>query len=304
MPDFAHSLEFSLPDSLSEGVKLLIRSATLSDGQAPFSDQALVSAGSRARRILTASQPDGEIVGAVIVGEGELELVVDPAERRQGLGALMLERVLTGSDGAAPLGTEPTSLAVWAHGDHPASRVLLSRAGFEPVRTLLQLRMPLAGSPAEQATASAFAIRAFRRGQDESAWVELNARVFASHPEQGRITLDDLAAREAEPWFDADDFLMAWDGDRLVAYNWLKVESDDDESEEMIGEIYVIGVDSADAGRGLGRILMIAGLGRLRERGCAIAALYVDAENEGAVRLYRSLGFTDFTIDVQYRRRP
>jgi mycothiol synthase len=49
-------------------------------------------------------------------------------------------------------------------------------------------------------------------------------------------------------------------------------------------------------------MLMQRGLERLAQRGCTAASLYVEADNTSAVRLYRSLGFTDFTIDVQYRR--
>jgi len=41
------------------------------------------------------------------------------------------------------------------------------------------------------------------------------------------------------------------------------------------------------------------------ERGCTAADLYVEAENRSAVALYRSLGFTDASVDVQYlQRRP
>jgi mycothiol synthase len=301
MTGYTDSLSFASPTHVPDALETLIRRSGQSDGQSPFSDQALVSARAGARRIFTASVPGGVLVAAAILGEGELELVVDPDQRRQGLGALLLSRLLTEFDGTDSRDADPSPPAVWAHGDHPASRILLSRAGLEPIRTLLQLRMPLVAS-SENAATTAFTIRPFRPGADEEAWIELNARVFASHPEQGRITLADLAAREADAWFDADDFLLAWDDGRLVGYNWLKVESDESLDGALLGEIYVIGVDAAEAGRGLGRSLMLAGLNRLRERGCTVAALYVDADNEGAVRLYRSLGFTDYTIDVQYRR--
>lgn len=302
MHGFTGPLSFDSPKDLSGALETLIRRSGRIDGQSPFSDQAVVSARSGARKILTASLPSGEPAALAILGEGELELVVDPKLRRKGVGALMLDRVLADSDAVRDsdeAGSRP--LAIWAHGDHPASRILLSRAGFSPARTLLQLRMPLAAAT-EEPRVTSFTVQKFRPGIDESAWLELNARVFASHPEQGRMTLDDVVARETEPWFDADDFLLAWDGDRLIGYNWLKIEADDSIDGALSGEIYVIGVDSADAGRGLGRTLMRAGLNRLRQRGCAVAALYVDAENEGAVRLYRSLGFTDFTVDVQYSR--
>ena len=64
----------------------------------------------------------------------------------------------------------------------------------------------------------------------------------------------------------------------------------------------MLSVDSAYAGQGLGRSLMNSAFDRLRARGISTAALYVDADNVGAVHLYRSLGFTDHTVDVQYRR--
>ena len=107
-----------------------------------------------------------------------------------------------------------------------------------------------------------------------------------------------LSDREAEEWFDPGDFLVARDrSGRMVGYNWLKLEPGSDE-----GEVYVLGVSEDAAGRGLGRRLMLAGFERLRERGRTSSTLYVDADNAGAVHLYRSLGYADRTIDVQYRR--
>ncbi|SMQ71834.1 mycothiol synthase [Agreia sp. VKM Ac-1783] len=289
-------LRASNPAELGAAFTRLISRSSMVDGQPPFNDQALVDAASGARSLVVAEHGD-VIAGAVLIGNGEFEFVVDPEFRRNGLGTILLERIL---DGAEP------DIAGWAHGDHPASRILAERTGFEPIRTLYQLRMPVPGSPSTgsgndglgaAAGDDGIVVDAFRPGIDDEAWVELNARVFADHPEQGSITVDDLHARMAESWFDADDFLVARQGDKLIAYNWLKVEGPDEP-----GEIYVVGVDSDYAGRGLGRMLMERAFDRLREGGISTAALYVDADNVGAVHLYRSLGFTDHTVDVQYRR--
>ena len=287
-------LRASNPSDLGAAFTRLISRSSMVDGQPPFNDQALVDAASGARTLIVAEHGD-VIAGAVLIGQDEFEFVVDPEFRRNGLGGILLERIL---DGAEP------GIAGWAHGDHPASRILAERTGFEPVRTLYQLRMPVPASPStdsgNEGAGSAnegIVVEAFRPGIDDDAWVELNARVFSDHPEQGSITVDDLHARMADPWFDAGDFLIARDGDRLIAYNWLKIEGPDE-----AGEIYVVGVDERYAGQGLGRMLMQRAFDRLRERGVSTAALYVDADNVGAVHLYRSLGFTDHTVDVQYRR--
>ncbi|MET4638800.1 mycothiol synthase [Mycetocola sp. 2940] len=268
----------------------LIRRAVAGDGASPFNDQALIDAEAGSRSLLLAIAPPESpsaaelLVGAALIGHGELEFVVDPEWRGTGVGSAMLKEILANA---------PPGLLAWAHGDHPASRALADRFGFERIRTLLQLRMPLEAAAATPVRSAD--ITSFTPGTDDAEWVELNARVFASHPEQGRITIDDLRARQAEPWFDAGDFLIARDGSgRMLGYNWLKIDGDH-------GEIYVIGV--GEPGLGLGRALMHAGLDRMRQRGVRTASLYVEADNEPAVSLYRSLGFTDHTIDVQYRGR-
>jgi mycothiol synthase len=267
----------------------VIRRAVAVDGASPFNDQALIDAEAGSRSLLLAITPPESpssvelVVGAALIGHGELEFVVDPEWRGTGVGSSMLEEILANA---------PPGLLAWAHGDHPASRALAGRFRFDRARTLLQLRMPL--SPTSERPPLPAGISPFLPGVDDAEWVELNARVFASHPEQGRITIDDLRARQSEPWFNAEDFLLARDASgRMQGYNWLKIDADH-------GEIYVLGV--GEPGRGLGRTLMLAGLDRMRERGVSTASLYVEGDNEAAVYLYRSLGFTDHAVDVQYRR--
>ncbi|MCU1479825.1 MAG: mshD [Subtercola sp.] len=298
--------------------------AVAADGQPPFNDQTLVDA--RAGRcVFTLAYLGDTLAGAAVVNGDTLELVIAPALRGRELGAALtahmldedsvlarrrrphvsyLSRLLEPFQSDVPIAI-PTM--AWSHGNHPAAAVLATKYRFEPVRTLLQLRTPLAAPYPEKP--SRYTIDGFVPGHDDEAWIALNARVFAGHPEQGKITLDDLHARMAEPWFDAGDFLVARDDTgALVGYNWLKIETAPTaataaEAAQEPGEIYVIGVAPEAAGAGLGRALMHAGLNRLAARGCTVAALYTDDDNASAVALYRSLGFSDYTVDVQYKAR-
>jgi mycothiol synthase len=271
----------SRPDWLD----VLIQRATRADGQPPFSDGSLVDLATGARELLVIGD-----VAAALVRDGEAEFVVDPDARRHGHGTELLEHLLSRSP----------ELRVWAHGDHKAARTLAASHGLEAVRELLQLRAsvpePVAGRPSTGSgneSGSGSAVTGFRVGTDETAWLALNARAFATHPEQGAVTRADLDVLMAEPWFDPDDFLLLRDGDELVGYCWLKVE-------HGIGEFYVVGVSPDRQGEGLGRRLVEAGLSRLAARGIRISSLYVEADNDAALRLYRSFGFADHTVDVQY----
>lgn len=268
--------------------------AHAADGQSAFNDQALADVVAGYRRLLLVEAADSALLGAAVWGESELEFVITPTRRRQGLGQEVLDRVL------ADHGTNGHSrdLLAWSHGDHPGARALAAQNRFTPVRTLLQLRRDSPIEPSETATSDP-AITAFRPGRDEQAWLELNALAFAHHPEQGRLTREDLDSRMAQDWFSAENFLLAHGSDGgLVGFNWLKVEPEHPHA----GEIYAIGVHPDNSGQGIGRRLMMAGLARLETIGASTVTLYVEADNTAAVTLYRSLGFTDHTIDVQYLR--
>ena len=245
--------------------------------------------------------PDGDLVGYAQVdtadGDGPVaELVVHPARRRHGFGRALVEAACTVARERDPHGR----LRIWAHGDHPSAGALALSFDFKRARVLLRLRRSLADEMNPPRLPAGVSLRAFRPGVDDEAWLAVNARSFADHPEQGRWTRQDLTVRMDEPWFDPAGFLLAVeDGTgRLLGFHWTKVHP---AADEPIGEVYVLGVDPSAHGRGLGKALTVAGLRHLRDRGLDQVMLYVDESNIAAVALYGRLGFTRWAADVQYR---
>lgn len=218
-----------------------------------------------------------------------LEIVVDPHHRVPGTTvAIDLARSavdLIGSEGGG-------HLHLWVSQPSPFHDRMAAAAGLSPGRALYQMRRPL---PAEWH--STIQTRAFRPGHDEAAWLEVNNRAFARHPEQGGWTEETIKSREVQPWFDPRGFLLYELEGRLAGYCWTKVHQGHD---ERVGEIYVIAVDPDFAGRGLGRQLTLAGLDHLAAAGTRQAMLYVDAANRPAVKLYVDLGFSVNHIDRAY----
>jgi mycothiol synthase len=309
-----------------DDILALARAANIADGAHPLSEHVLLRLrpDGRAPGVdqLTLRDQHGALVGYAQLDRtgdptgAESELVVHPRHRRQGLGRALIGAVIaTAAD---------SELRIWAHGDHPSAAALALDLGFERARELWQLRRPLAGALAEAGLPAGVVLRAFRPGEDDEAWLAVNRRAFANHPEQGRWTADDLQVRMAEPWFDPAGFLLAVEEStgRLLGFHWTKVHDQRPgrsagatEAAEApgavdpgaarrdpIGEVYVLGVEPDAHGLGLGKALTSAGLRHLRDRGLIQVMLYVDESNASAVALYRRLGFGRWTTHVQYRR--
>ncbi|SCF36281.1 mycothiol synthase [Micromonospora mirobrigensis] len=286
------------PDEVTE-VLALARAAGDTDGADPFDEHTLLRLRDpRAAAVhLAARAADGTLSGYAHLdttdpGGVGVELVVHPAYRRRGTGRALARGVLAAATGP---------LRAWAHGDHPSAAALAVDLGFNRARVLWQLRRPLTAPLGEPRLPEGVTLRAFRPGADDDAWLALNARAFAEHPEQGRWTAEDLRLRLAEPWFDPEGFLLAVESGsgRLVGFHWTKVH--ERAGSARIGEVYVLGVDPATHRGGLGRALTTAGLAYLRDRrGLDRVMLYVDESNTAAVALYERLGFARWSGHVNY----
>lgn len=282
------------------GTQLLFDEAARTDGQAPLSEQGWLQlrGGPRpgVRHLLLRS--DGELVGYAQLEDTDPvepptgELVVHPAHRGRGYGRKL---------GQALLKESGKRLRVWAHGGHPAARHLAQVLGLTLFRELRQMRRPLAGSstpaPPEPVLPEGVTVRTFRPGEDDEAWLALNAAAFTHHPDQGSLTQRDLDDRKAEPWFDPSGFFLAEKDGMLTGFHWTKVHS-----AEQLGEVYVLGVAPEAQGSGLGKVLTAIGLRHLeQDRGLPTAMLYVDADNLAAVSVYERLGFRTHETDLMYR---
>ena len=203
----------------------LADAAAAADGVGPLSEQVrlhLKYGGDHAARDLLLRRGDA-LAGYSHLGEPDPaghrsgELVIHPAQRRRGLG-LALAR-------AAVAGAGPLPVRIWAHGDLPAAAALAAAAGFTRVRSLFQMRRPLAGPLPEPRLPDGVTLRSFVPGRDEDEWLALNAAAFAGHPEQGGWTRAELEHREAQPWFDPAGFFLAVRAGRLAGFHWTKIHA-------------------------------------------------------------------------------
>jgi mycothiol synthase len=289
-----------LPADDQDQIRDLITTATSDDGVAPVGEQVLRELAHDRTRHLVATDDDGGIVGYLDLAPGSdtappmAELAVHPKARRRGIGSAMARAALTEGGAAA---------RIWAHGNLAPAQAMAAALGLTAVRRLLQMRRPLRDLP-PVTVGDGVVVRTYQGAGDDAELLRVNNAAFSWHPEQGGWTEDDIAERRSEPWFDPAGIFMAFDDDtgRLLGFHWTKVHFD----EPGLGEVYVVGVDPAAQGRGLGRTLTLIGIRHLAEvlanHDDASVMLYTEAENTAAVRTYEGLGFTVVGVDAAYAK--
>lgn len=266
---------------MDQRVQEIISAATSTDGRAPLDEAALIALSDDTGQVLLVEH------GFALLREPEVDLVVDPTHRGRGIGADLLTRVMA----------NPHARTAWSHGDHPAAARLAARHGWRRARDLWVMRRPTSLKLPDFSTPEDVLIRGFA-DSDAGEVIRVNAAAFAAHPEQGEMDPTNFARRRSEPWFDPAGLLVADSGSGLLGFHWTK------QHDARHGEVYVVGVDPAAQGRGLGRVLTIAGLAHLATLGLDEVILYVESDNAAAVALYSGLGFIHANTDthVQYVR--
>lgn len=281
-------------------IREVILAATRIDGVAPVGEQVLRELPLSRTRHLVATD-DQRIVGYLNLahpGGGSApmaELVVMPAARQRGIGSAMVKS-------AIDKGGESTRF--WAHGNLGPARATAAALGLKPVREMWQMHRNLGDLP-PVTVPDGIKVRTYRGPADDAELLRVNNAAFSWHPEQGGWTTGDIDERRSELWFDPEGLFLAFDErtGKLAGFHWTKIHLDHPD----VGEVYILGVDPSQQGRGLGRALTLVGLHHLAERlSDAIepsVILYTEADNAAAVRTYQRLGFEVTGVDTAYGAR-
>ena len=120
---------------------------------------------------------------------------------------------------------------------------------------------------------------------EQGSVIAINNAAFAAHREAASLTEAEFGALASQPWFDRAGIIVATTEDRVVGFCWTKVHPDGE------GEIYRIAVDPEAQGQGIGRRLVLAGFAYLNaQRGADTGTLWVEEDNQAAMRLYEAIG--------------
>jgi mycothiol synthase len=291
-----------LPAVEQDAVRRLAAAAHRADGVAPLGEAAMRDLSGRRRWHLLAAGQAG-LIGYLSLepwaggAEATAELVVHPDARGRGVGAALARAAITRTGG---------EVRFWAHGTLPAARALAARLGLAPVRELIQMSRSLDDLPPEVSVPEGISIRTYAGVRDHEELLRVNNAAFAWHPEQGGWTEEDLTARRMATWFDPQGLFLATDDatGALLGFHWTKVH--DGGPDAGVGEVYVLAVDPAGHGRGLGRALTRHGVahlaGRLAHLEAPRVVLYVESDNPVALATYRGMGFATTFVDTAYGR--
>lgn len=302
----------------------ILQAAEAADGFAPLSEQFVAGlSDQRVGQQQVLAFLDDELVGLAGLDDDNAEMVIAPKHRGQGYGTCLYEHLQQvvgaglqvwahGQLPAARTIAEKHQLQIVRH------LLVMSLTGAGLQKSAEPGAAP-AGFVAADYTES---VDRFGADHVENSWVEANNQAFSWHPEQGGWDRDRLHRSMEAEWFDPQDVILLWDNDAavgvdkhpaLAGFHWTKWHgaagdgagdaagegAKDDASENSpeatdeayVGEVYVIALASAYQGRGLSGHLLRLGIKQMVNKGATNVILYVEKDNESAVRVYEKSGF-------------
>ncbi|MBD0861105.1 mycothiol synthase [Gordonia sp. zg691] len=301
--DEVHVRRGALPREVADFAHRLVHAATAADGVSPLSEGAVKAAEAEEDSPVVHVWSDAGYANIVPGRDGEpsmIEAVVDPARRRRGHGRALLDAAFAAAPEPEGAGSpDGPGVRVWAHGDLPGAVALAAAMGLQKRRELLQLRRPVGQGHElpELVVDPTISLRTYAGPADDAEILRVNNAAFDWHPEQGGWSTEEITERVTADWFDPEGLFLAFDADdpdRLLGFHWTKMHDAD------LGEVYIVGVDPGAQGRGLGRLLTLAGLHHLARQGVSEINLYVEGDNTAALHTYDRLGFTRYAVDVAY----
>jgi mycothiol synthase len=236
------------------------------------------------------AERDGKVVH-------DFEIWVHPDQRRHGLGTRILawleararESVVDGSGGPADL---PRVFGGGLITANPAAAAFAVQAGYPTIRYGFQMRRPLDEPIPEVALPGGLEVRQVLPEHHRAIW-DSDVEAFQDHWEARVRTEHDFVRTFTDPDFDPTMWQVAWAGDEVAGSIMNNIYPEANARVGLdIGWLDHVSVRRPWRGRGLASALIVRSLRIHRDRGMAVAALGVDADNPtGALRLYEKFGF-------------
>lgn len=241
-------------------------------------DFRVVREGGRVVALLTSTRLDG--AGAPI---RHFRIAVHPSARRRGIGRRLLAEVERDAH------AERSTLQCNSQSSWTAANAFLEQAGLAVAERELLMRAVL---PLPALVAPAGIELRLATAADDAAWSELHA---IGYGERDDFVPLDADAERARPGF---ALVIAEEGERAAGIaHGLHHEGDE-------ALLHSVVVRPEQRGRGIAAALVSAVSHELRRKGCTAISLNVEAENAGAIALYRRLGFATYDEMLTYRRAP
>ncbi|MEO8289387.1 MAG: GNAT family N-acetyltransferase [Gaiellaceae bacterium] len=229
---------------------------------------------------------DGRIAAYAALHFNEnAEVCVHPASRGLGIGSDLLRRIESRALTRARAG-ERVLVAQALSSLNAPGRALLSRAGYEDVRTYWRLVRELDSELPAPSLPDGVSIRTFERDRDAHETYRVIAAAFEDNIRRRPFeSFEEWEAHEVNrKAFDPTLWFVAEAEGRIVG----AIVCPDYEGE---GWIRQLGVSSEWRGRGIGTALLLTAFAEFRRRGRRDAALVVDSWNlTGARSVYERLG--------------
>ncbi len=241
----------------------------------------------------------GQLVAYALIAQpgSSLTFQVHPQAQGQGLEADILSWGLAQMQLIAQARGAPRDLWCRCHAVEQERRSLLEAVGFRPLfEPDLRLVHPLAAPLPPVALPEGFSLKRGVTQGELDAYQELHQAVF----EGVSMNMD---YHQSSTYQSELDLIAVEESGRFAAFCQCELKQvTDSQGEHLAGEVGVIGTRPELTHRGLGRALLLSGLGLLHERGAASAYLETSQSNVPAQRLFTSVGFVHLSTWQWYAR--
>jgi len=247
-------------------------------------------------RIAMWETPRGELRGWSWIRGDTMEWYVHPQETGSSLRQAQLDWYEDLAMAALRRPGEPLVLSTWSNTQQPELGRQLIRAGYElSIEQLNHYAIDLRRrQPGNSSVPDGYRIGAVQGATDIPRRVAVHRSAF----EPSRMTVERYAQVMQAPSYPPElDVVAVADDGTIAAFclAWYDVDL-------RVGLLEPVGTDQGHRRRGLAAAVCAEALRRLEQLAAERASVLSEADNEGANRLYQSIGFREAMRSMRWRR--